>query len=132
MSYEAWRISHGVGAIAFIILATDHVITVGRHGHYDEWLDWVWIALCAIAVSALLFTYFIRPRIQARKPFKVVSCEKAGRSDWCLTLEKDGEFDFDFEAGQFVWLNTSGNPYYRTEHPFSIASRMRALSSLGI
>jgi len=122
MSYEAWRISHGIGAIAIAILATDHVITIGRHGHYDEWFDWFWIALCTAAVSALVYTYFIRPRQSSKKPFRVVGCEKAGRSDWYLTVEKEGDFDFEFEAGQFVWLNTSGNPYDRSEHPFSIAT----------
>ncbi len=122
MSYEGWRVSHGIGAIAIAILATDHVITIGRHGHYDEWLDWFWIALCTAAVSALVYTYFIRPRQFSKKPFKIVSCEKAGISDWYLTIEKDGDFEFEFEAGQFVWINTSGNPYDRSEHPFSIAT----------
>jgi len=122
MPYEAWRITHGIGAIVIVILATDHVITIGRHGHYEEWFDWFWIALCAGAVSTLVYTYFVRPRTNAKRPFKVVSCVKAGSIDWYLTLEKDGEFDFDFVAGQFVWLNTSGNPYDRTEHPFSIAT----------
>ncbi len=122
MSYEAWRLSHGIGAVAIIILATDHVVTVGRHGHYEEWLDWFWIVLCAVAVAAVVNSYFIRPRQHAKKAFKIVGCEKVGRSDWCLTLEKDGQFEFDFDAGQFAWLNTSGNPYSRTEHPFSIAS----------
>jgi predicted ferric reductase len=122
MPYEAWRITHGIGAIAIVILATDHVITIGRHGHYEEWFDWFWIALCTGAVSTLVYTHFIRPRATAKKPFKVVSCEKAGSIDWYLTLEKDGDFDFDFVAGQFVWLNTSGNAYDRTEHPFSIAT----------
>jgi predicted ferric reductase len=122
MPYEAWRITHGIGAIVIVILATDHVITIGRHGHYEEWFDWFWIALCAGAVSTLVYTYFIRPRTNVKRPFKVVSCEKAGSIDWYLTLEKDGDFDFDFVAGQFVWLNTSGNPYDRTEHPFSIAT----------
>ena len=130
MSYEAWRISHGVGAIAIAILATDHVITIGRHGHYDEWFDWFWIVLCTGAVSALLYTYFIRPLMFAKKPFKIVSCEKAGRSDWYLTLKKDGNFDFNFDAGQFVWLNTSGNPYDRSEHPFSIASSPSTLPNI--
>lgn len=130
MSYEAWRISHGIGAIAIAILATDHVITIGRHGHYDEWFDWFWIGVCTAAVSALAYTYFIRPLMFSKKPFKVVSCEKAGRSDWYLTLKKEGEFNFDFDAGQFVWLNTSGNPYDRSEHPFSIASSPATLPNI--
>lgn len=122
MSYEAWRISHGIGLLAVAILATHHAVTVGRHGRYDPWFDVMWIVLCAIAVGATLYTYVVRPVLQKRRPFRVAEVRRAGASDWYLTLEKDGDFPFAFDAGQFVWINTSGNPFNRSEHPFSIAS----------
>ena len=127
MSYEAWRISHGLGLIAVAILATWHAVTVGRHGVYNLWFDVMWITLCAVAVSTVAYTYFVRPVLQQRRPFKIVGLQKEGSSDWGLTIEKDGDFDFDFDGGQFVWINTSGNPYNRKEHPFSIASSPASL-----
>ncbi len=87
----------------------------------------MWIAMCTVAVSTLVYTYFVRPWIQRRKPFKIVEVQKQGLSDWSLTIEKDGDFDFDFDAGQFVWINTSGNPFNRHEHPFTIASSPASL-----
>jgi predicted ferric reductase len=87
----------------------------------------MWIALCTVAVSTVAYTYFVRPVLQKRKPFKIVDVQKQGLSDWSLTIEKDGEFDFDFDAGQFVWINTSGNPFNRHEHPFTIASSPSSL-----
>ena len=127
ISYEAWRLSHGIGLVAVAILATDHAISVGRHGRYDPWFDAMWIVLCAIAVGIVAYTYFYRPILQKRRPFKLVGAEKVGASDWALTIEKDGDFPFQFDAGQFLWLNTSGNPFNRTEHPFSIASSPTSL-----
>jgi predicted ferric reductase len=127
MSYEAWRISHGLGFVAVAILGTHHAVTVGRHGRYNAMFDLMWIVICIMAVSVVSYTYFVRPFLLKRRPFKVVSTRKIGTSDWELTIEKDGEFEFDFIAGQFVWINTSGNAFNRTEHPFSIASSPTAL-----
>jgi predicted ferric reductase len=122
MSYEAWRFSHGLGFVAVAILGTHHAVTVGRHGRYNAMFDLMWIVMCVVAVSVIAYTYFVRPFMLKRRPFKVVNSSKIGESDWELTIEKDGEFDFDFDAGQFLWINTSGNAFNRTEHPFSIAS----------
>ena len=127
ISYEAWRVSHGLGLIAVAILATLHAIKVGRHGVYEPWFDVMWIAMCTIAVSTVAYTYFVRPVLQKRRPFKIVSVQKEGASDWGLTIEKDGNFEFDFDGGQFVWINTSGNAFNRKEHPFSIASSPASL-----
>lgn len=127
LTYEAWRISHGLGLVAVAILATWHAVTVGRHGVYEAWFDVMWIAMCTVAVGTLAYTYVVRPRLQQRKPFKIVDVQKVSSSDWGLTIEKDGDFDFEFDAGQFVWINTSGNPFNRKEHPFTIASSPASL-----
>jgi predicted ferric reductase len=127
LTYEAWRFSHGIGLIGIAILATHHAVTVGRHGRYEPWFDVMWIVFCAVAVGTVAFTYFVRPFLQLRRPFKVVDVKREGASDWGLTIEKDGDFDFDFDGGQFVWINTSGNPFNREEHPFTIASSSKDL-----
>ncbi len=127
ISYEAWRISHGLGFIAVALLSTHHAISVGRHGRYDPLFDLMWIVLCALAVGTVLYTYIIRPLNQKKQPFKLVEATKLGASDWSVTIEKDGNFPFNFNAGQFLWINTTGNPYNRSEHPFSIASSPTAL-----
>ncbi|WP_114520799.1 ferric reductase-like transmembrane domain-containing protein [Altererythrobacter sp. ZODW24] len=130
ISYEAWRISHGIGFIAVAILGTHHAVTVGRHGRYEIWFDLMWIALCAVAVTIVSYIYFVQPAKQKRRPFKVAHVKKLAATDWDLTIEQDGDFPFDFDAGQFLWINTSGNPYNRTEHPFSIASSPTSLPKI--
>jgi predicted ferric reductase len=130
MKYEMWRYSHALGFVAMIVLATHHAVTVGRHGRYNIWFDVLWITLCAVAVGAVFYTYFYRPSQVARKPFKVKDCRKVGKDDWYVTLEKDGDFAFNFDAGQFCWLNATGSIYNREEHPFSIASSPASLPSV--
>jgi predicted ferric reductase len=130
LGYEAWRISHGVALAAVAILGTDHAVSVGRHGRYNGWFDFMWIVLCVFAVAIVAYTYFVRPVLQKKRPFKVVDVQKVSSSDWSLTLEKDGDFPFAYDAGQFLWINTSGNPFMRTEHPFSLASSPTSLPRL--
>jgi predicted ferric reductase len=104
------------------ILATLHAITVGRHGQAQPWFNWLWIGLCTVSVAVVAYGLFIRPFLWLRHPFRVRQIVKAGASDWELEIEKDGDFPFEFDAGQFIWLTTSTQPWHRTEHPFSIAS----------
>ncbi len=122
LSYESWRYTHAAGFVAIIILATHHAVTIGRHGRYNAWFDVLWIGLCALAVAMVIYVYFVRPRIVATQPFRVVECQKGSDADWYLTIEKDGDFPFDFDAGQFTWISSSKSVFARTEHPFSIAT----------
>lgn len=130
LSYEAWRYTHSAGFIAIIILATHHAVTVGRHGRYNAWFDVMWIVLCTLAVALVFYIYFIRPRFVAKQPFRVVDCHKGSADDWYLTLEKDGDFPFDFDAGQFTWISTSRSVFANNEHPFSIATSPASLPQL--
>jgi predicted ferric reductase len=130
LSYEAWRYLHSAGFVAIIILATHHAVTVGRHGRYNAWFDVMWIVLCALAVAMVLYIYFVRPRFVAKQPFRVVDCHKGSSDDWYLTIEKDGDFPFEFDSGQFTWLSTSRSVYANNEHPFSIASNAAALPKI--
>jgi predicted ferric reductase len=130
LSYEAWRYTHSAGFVAIIILATHHAVTIGRHGRYNAWFDVMWIVLCAMAVGLVLYIYFIRPRSVAKQPFRVIECRKGSSDDWYLTIEKDGDFPFDFDAGQFTWISTSDSVFARNEHPFSIATSAASLPKI--
>jgi len=56
IKYTTWRITHGVLSIAFVVLATWHVVDLGRHT--DMILASYIIILSAIGVLLLVRTYF--------------------------------------------------------------------------
>lgn len=122
LSYEVWRFTHMLGFVAIAILATLHVMSVGSHGQYGETYNLIWWALGYLSVSMVLYNYIVKPFTLRSHPFRLVDVTQVSRTDWQVTIEKDASSDFDFQPGQFVWLNTSKRSGGVREHPFSIAS----------
>lgn len=62
LSYKNWRVFHGILSVAFIVLASWHVIDLGRHS--NNTITIYIISVTAIAVLLLLKTYLVKPNIQ--------------------------------------------------------------------
>lgn len=122
MRYEAWRLTHLIGFIAITVLATLHITSVGRHGQFQQQFNWLWWALCCFSVSMVVYNYLLKPLRLKKQPFTLTEVKRVSSSDWQVTVEQPNESNFHFEAGQFVWLDTSGSAHGVNEHPFSIAS----------
>ncbi|WP_366653873.1 ferric reductase-like transmembrane domain-containing protein [Fodinicurvata sp. EGI_FJ10296] len=132
VGYEAWRLSHGVGAVAIAVLALDHTLAVGTHSG-SGLLAWYWMAMTAVAVGSVLFVYGVKPVIKARRPYRVVSNRRIADRTWEVVVEPehaDGRIPVH-APGQFAWLNLGHKPYSLTEHPFSIATPPSALPRIG-
>ncbi|WED24696.1 ferredoxin reductase family protein [Vibrio sp. JC009] len=132
MSYETWRLTHMLGFVVIAVLATLHITSVGSHGQFDTEFNTLWWVLCSASVLIVAYNYIAKKFIVKAKPFTLVDVTKVSSRDWQVTLEKNGNDDFDFEAGQFVWMNTSGSVFSMNEHPFSIASCRDDLPSLSM
>lgn len=122
ISYETWRLTHMLGLVTIMILATLHITSVGSHGQFQANFNLIWWALCSVSVAMVLYNYFIKPRLLRAKPFTLVEVAPVSSTDWQVTIERNDASGFDFEAGQFVWLNTTKRGGGVKEHPFSIAS----------
>jgi len=122
IKYETWRLTHTIGFVLICILATLHLTSVGSHGQFGSEFNAIWWALCTVSVAMVCYNYFIKPIKLSHRPFKLVEVNKISSSDWSVSIEHNSTQDFDFEAGQFVWLNTSGSTKGVKENPFSIAS----------
>lgn len=127
LRYETWRLLHLLAFTGVAILASLHVTSVGRHGQFQPAFNLLWWGLCGLALALMAYNHLIKPLCLKRIPFTLKSVSRVSRSDWQLTLEKPADVDFDFEPGQFVWLNTSASPFVMNDHPFSIASCRRDL-----
>lgn len=62
MTYKTWRVFHGILSISFIVLASWHVIDLGRHS--NNTISIYIISVTGIAVLLLLKTYLVKPSIQ--------------------------------------------------------------------
>ena len=129
MRYEIWRLLHMLGFVFITIMATLHITTVGSHGQFENWFNWLWWGLCALSVSMVLYNYLIKPSILESKPFKLTEVKPVSTRDWQVTIKKPDDSDFDFEPGQFVWMNTSSIGGVK-EHPFSISSAKASLPEI--
>lgn len=124
--YEAWRLSHGLGAIAIALFGTHHTLAVGTYSA-DAWLAAFWIVATMAAIGSLLHVYVIKPLMQLRSPYRVVSNRKIADGIWEVAVEPERRPAPPFASGQFVWLNLGHSAFSLTEHPFSISSAPHAL-----
>ena len=119
--YELWRLSHGLFAIAIAVFGTHHTLHVGTYSA-DRWLAAFWIGATAIAILAMMHVYVLKPLLQLRAPYQVVSKRKVADGMWEIVVEPKSGEAMRFAPGQFVWLNLGHSAFSLTEHPFSISS----------
>lgn len=126
LRYEAWRLSHGLGAMAIALFGTHHTLTVGTSSA-DPWLAGFWVVATGAAIASLIQVYLVRPLMRLRAPFRVVSNRPIGEGIWEVAIAPERGSAPPFFAGQFVWLNLGHSAFSLTEHPFSISSAPQAL-----
>jgi predicted ferric reductase len=134
--YEAWRISHGLGAAAIVCAGLHHTITIGSYSE-DLILAQLWIVLGVLSLAALAYLYVVRPWQLGQQPFYVSNITRVGDKLWSLTLwpakmQPVGMFALGaklrvtpplvYEAGQFAYVTLGGSPFIMADHPFSITS----------
>jgi predicted ferric reductase len=121
ISYEWWRLTHGLFALAVILVGTVHGLQVG---HYISGLakQALWLVAAAIPVGLLFYTRVIRPLRMYRVPWRVVSVRPVSEDVVGLILEPEGHPGMEFQAGQYAWLTTGSTPFTLQQHPFSFAS----------
>jgi predicted ferric reductase len=121
VSYELWRLSHGVGAALVAGLSAHHTLRVGTYSEHPL-LAAFWVLLTGIALASLAYVYVLKPLLQRRSPWRVTGNRNVADRLWEVTIEPADGRGLDFAAGQFVWLNLGHSPFSLTEHPFSISS----------
>lgn len=119
LSYEAWRLTHGLGALLVAALGAHHVLDTGHYAQH-AWLRGFWLAAGVLAIAALVWAYLLKPLGQSS--WRVVAVAPEAERIWRVVLEPRRAREFAFQAGQFVWLKLHRAFGRITEHPFSIAS----------
>ncbi len=121
LSYEKWRLVHGVLSLGVLFVGAAHSIQVA---HYLESL-WKQLILGGVFVYfgyLVVHTRLVRPWLNLRKPYRVADVIAERGDSWTLELEPEGHEGKKFECGQFMWLSLGPTPFSMQQHPFSISS----------
>jgi predicted ferric reductase len=120
LSYEAWRLLHGILAVVIVATALVHVQLVG---HYVStvWKQALWAVLSVSLVSVLFHVRVIQPFLLFRRPWEVVDVERVGDDVHVLRLRPVGHPGLDAQPGQYAWITVHRSPFSVVEHPFTMS-----------
>lgn len=121
ISYEPWRISHGILATAAVTLAMGHVVLVGYYVD-SPGKRALWLTLGAIWIGSLLYIRIFKPLIMVRRPYLIEAVKPERGNTYSIVLRPDGHKGMVFKPGQFAWLTVWSSPFAIMEHPFSFSS----------
>jgi predicted ferric reductase len=121
LTYEWWRLVHGLLALSIVFTGVVHGIQVG---HYLDplWKKILWAGYAAAAMYLVVHTRVVRPRRARKRPYRISAVEPQPGDVTVLTLEPDGHAGMDYDAGQFAWITIGPSPYSLQQHPFSFVS----------
>jgi predicted ferric reductase len=129
MSYEWWRLTHGLLAVAVVVVGLAHALQVG---HYVAGIgkQAVWVVGTGIAVGLWAYTRLVKPLQMRRRPYRVVTVREDSPEVYSLTLEPDGHAGMKYRAGQYAWLTLGETPLTLQQHPFSFISSEATLERI--
>ena len=121
ISYDGWRMGHGILATAAVALAMGHIILVGYYVS-TPWKQALWITYGVFWVGLLAYVRVIKPWLELRRPYVVDQVKSERGNAWTLELRPEGHSGLSFHPGQFAWLTLRSSPFADREHPFSFSS----------
>lgn len=121
LSYEKWRIIHGLLALVVVFIGVVHALQVG---HY---LDNLWkkgslVFVMGSSMYLVIYTRIVRPMRNRKRPYQIVEVKEERGSCWTLRLEPIKHQKMQHQPGQFAWITINDSPFTLQQHPFSIAS----------
>jgi predicted ferric reductase len=132
LSYEVWQATHGLLAVALIMVAGVHVATVGRFVRRTP-MAVLCVLYVLLPVAFFAFYRLVRPWFLTRRPWRVVENRAEAGDALTLRLAPVGHAGWreGFEAGQFAWLLLGRSPLSYDQHPISLSSSGDAAGETG-
>lgn len=125
ISYERWRLIHGVLGILVVTIGLAHIMMVG-YSLTTLWKQALWVLATGAAFYLLLHVRVFKPMAMERKPYRVADVREERGNCTTLALTPDGHAGMQFRPGQFAWLTLGETPYTLQQHPFSFSSSAAA------
>lgn len=126
LRYPIWQALHAVLAVIIVVTGLAHVLLIGYYVN-EPWERALWIVYSAAFIWIGIWVRVISPIRRYRRRWRVVAITAQPQNAHTVTLEvvnpgRHGPRGFRFEAGQYAWIHTGGNPFALDYHPFSISS----------
>jgi predicted ferric reductase len=102
LSYEWWRISHGVLAVLGLGFALWHVTEVGWYLG-QPWKQGLWAAMGIAVLSLLAWTRVVTPWLLLRRPWIVEEVRSERGGSWSLARRADGRAGMRVPPGPVAW-----------------------------
>ncbi len=121
LSYEAWQLTHGILALAIVILALAHIEGVGYYvaGPVQRTLFYLFGGGLVLVLS---WIRIVNPIRSSRHPWRIAAVVPERGDSTTLEIEPVGHSGFAFAPGQFGWIIVDRSPFTRFSHPFSFSS----------
>ncbi len=121
LSYEKWRLVHGILSLAVIFIGVVHSIQVAHYLN-SLWQQILLAFIFAFYAYLVIHTRLVRPWLSKRKPWEVTAVIPERDECWTLELKPINHKGLQFACGQFVWITLGPTPFSLQQHPFSVAS----------
>jgi predicted ferric reductase len=121
ITYEWWRLSHGLLAAVVVFVGVVHSWQVG---HYVDGplKRGCLVLLGASTLGSLAYVRLYRPWRAKGRPYRVVEVVEERGESTTLVMEPVGHSGLVFRGGQFAWLTIGETPFTLQQHPFSFSS----------
>jgi predicted ferric reductase len=121
LSYEVWRLLHGIFGVFVIIGGLGHALLVSHYLN-SLWQQAAMVAFIGMMAYLLVHTRVVRPWLIKRKPYRVVDVKEERNNSYTMILESEYHEKMFFIPGQFAWITLGDTPFQLQQHPFSFAS----------
>lgn len=121
LSYEWWRLSHGLLSVGVVLVGIVHAWQVG---HYVQ--GWGKRGLLVFIGGSTVLSYVyvrgFRPWKMRRYPYRVAEVREERGESATIALEPVKHTGMTFRAGQYAWLTLGDSPFTLQQNPYSFSS----------
>jgi predicted ferric reductase len=121
ISYEWWRLGHGVLAVLVVLIGLVHITRVDYY-LANPWKRALWLALGTASILSVAYVRLVKPWRLRRHPHRIAAVEPLARGTWRVRVEPVSGSTMHFQPGQFAFLTIADSPFSLDQHPFSLAS----------
>ncbi len=121
LSYEWWRLSHGLMSAGVVLVGIAHAWQV-EHYVQGWWKRGLLVSVGGSAIFSYAHVRIVRPWKMRRYRYRVAEVRDERGDSATIALEPVGHTGMTFRAGQYAWLTLGDSPFTLQQNPYSFSS----------